>query len=130
MNVLGVILARAGSAGLANKHLRPLLGRPVIAYTFDPARAARRLTRVVVSTDCPRVRRLAETTFLPTVRRPPELATAAASVQDAMPHAMETVEASSEFRADALVVLYGNVPVRPDDAIDRAIGLLADTGCD
>ena len=130
MNTLGVILARAGSAGLANKHLRPLLGRPVIAHTFDHARGARRLTRVVVSTDCPQVRRLAEAAFFPTVRRPPELATADASVQDAMLHAMEAVEAASDFRADALVVLYGNVPVRPDGAIDRAIELLAETGCD
>ena len=40
MNVLGVILARAGSAGLKNKHLLPLLGRPVIEYTFDHARQA------------------------------------------------------------------------------------------
>lgn len=130
MNVLGVILARAGSAGLAGKHLRPLLGRPVIAYTFDYARAARLLTRVVVSTDCPHVRRLAESAFFPTVRRPPELATADASVQDAMLHAMETVEAASDFRADALVVLYGNVPVRGAGVIDCAVQMLADTGCD
>ena len=41
MNVLGVILARAGSVGLPDKHLLPLLGKPVIAYTFDHARAAR-----------------------------------------------------------------------------------------
>jgi CMP-N-acetylneuraminic acid synthetase len=130
MNVLGVILARAGSAGLKNKHLLPLLGRPVIKYTFAHARQARLLTRVVVSTDAPQVRRLAEANFFETVQRPPELATADASVQDAMLHAMERVEATSAFRADALVVLYGNVPVRGDGVIDRAVRMLADTGCD
>ena len=40
MNTLGVILARGGSEGLRNKHLLPLLGRPVISYTFDHARAS------------------------------------------------------------------------------------------
>ena len=37
MNTLGVILARAGSVGLASKHLKLLLGRPMIEYTFDHA---------------------------------------------------------------------------------------------
>ncbi|MCH7702210.1 MAG: hypothetical protein IID37_11025 [Planctomycetes bacterium] len=34
MYVLGVIMARAGSKGLPDKCVRPLLGRPVIDYTF------------------------------------------------------------------------------------------------
>lgn len=130
MNVLGVILARAGSAGLKNKHLLPLLGRPVIKYTFAHARQSRLLSRVVVSTDAPHVRRLAEANFFETINRPPELATADASVQDVMLHAMATVEANSTFRADALVVLYGNVPVRGEGVIDRAIRTLAETCCD
>src|SRR5688572_6571839 len=130
MNVLAVILARAGSAGLKNKHLLPLLGRPVIKYTFAHARQAKLLSRVVVSTDSPPIRRLAEANFFETIKRPAELATADASVQDAMLHAMDTVEQSSAFRADALVVLYGNVPVRGDGVIDRAIRLLQETGCD
>ena len=130
MNVLGVILARAGSAGLKNKHLLPLLGRPVIEYTFAHARRSKLLSRVVVSTDAPQIRRLAEASFFETVNRPPELATADASVQDAMLHAMDAVEGTSGFRADALVVLYGNVPVRGDGVIDRALRTLAETGCD
>jgi len=130
MNVLGVILARAGSAGLKNKHLLPLLGRPVIKYTFAHARQSKLLTRVVVSSDSPQIRRLAEANFFETVKRPAELATADASVQDAMLHAMDAVEQTSAFRADALVVLYGNVPVRGDGVIDRAIRMLADTACD
>jgi CMP-N,N'-diacetyllegionaminic acid synthase len=130
MNVLGVILARANSSGLKNKHLLPLLGRPVVTYTFAHARQSKLLTRVVVSTDSPQVRRLAEANFFETVKRPPELATADASVQDAMLHAMDVVEQSSSFRADALAVLYGNVPVRGEGVTDRALAMLQGTGCD
>ena len=130
MNVLGVILARAGSAGLKNKHLLPLLGKPVIAYTFEHARAARLLSRVVVSSDCPDVLRLAAAGGFETIVRPAGLATADASVQDVMLHALDQVEARPGFRADAMAVLYGNVPVRPTGAIDRAIRILTDTGCD
>lgn len=130
MNVLGIILARAGSVGLPNKHLLPLLGRPVISYTFNHARQARLMTRIAVSSDCLEVLRLAREAGLQTVDRPDALATADASVQDVMLHAMGAVESGCDFRADALVVLYGNVPVRPAGAIDRAVRMLAETGCD
>ncbi len=130
MNILAVILARAGSAGLKDKHLRPLLGRQVIDYTFDHARDARSLTRVVVSTDCPIIRNSAERQWFETIARPAALATSDASVQDVMLHAMKTVESRSSFRADGLVVLYGNVPIRPAGIIDEAVALLQRTKCD
>jgi len=130
MTTLGIILARAGSAGLASKHLRLLLGRPMIEYTFDHAFDAVLLNKVVVSTDCPGVKRLAQRYKLDVIDRPPELATSDASVQDAMLHAMKAVERDGNFHADALVVLYGNVPVRGAGVIDSAIEMLRETGCD
>jgi CMP-N,N'-diacetyllegionaminic acid synthase len=130
MNVLGVILARGGSVGLKNKHLLNLLGRPVIEYTFDHARAARRLTRTVVSSDDANILSLARRHGFETIQRPAELATSEASVQEVMLHAMRTVESGNQFKADAVVVLYGNVAVRPPGVIDRAIDLLEASGCD
>jgi CMP-N,N'-diacetyllegionaminic acid synthase len=133
MRTLGVILARAGSAGLLNKHMLDLRGRRVIEYTFDHARNSRRLNHVVVSTDCPDIKKLARQRGFSVVDRPDELATADASVQSAMLHAMESVEGNptAELRAfDALVVLYGNVAVRGNGVIDRALELLEETGCD
>lgn len=130
MNTLGIILARAGSVGLKDKHLLPILGRPMVEYTFLHALAAKSLTRVVVSSDCATVRKLAERCFIETIARPPELATSEASVQDALLHAMHTVESRSAFRADAIVLLYGNVPVRKVELIDRAVELLQTSGCD
>ncbi len=105
-------MARAGSEGLKGKHLRPLCGRPVIEYTFDHARQSRLLTRTVVSTDCPKIKELARSRNFQVIDRPAELATASASVQDAMLHAMDAAESDGSFRADGLVVLYGNVPIR------------------
>jgi CMP-N-acetylneuraminic acid synthetase len=127
MNVLGVILARAGSQGLTDKHLRELCGKPVIEYTFEHARRARGLNKTVVATDCAEIKRLALQHGLEVIDRPARLATADASVQDAMLHAMESV---AGFKADGVVVLYGNVPLRPRGVIDEAIELLKRTGCD
>lgn len=130
MRTLGVVLARAGSEGLRNKHTLDLLGRPVVSYTFDAAARATRLDRVIVSSDCPHVLRLARVAGMRTIVRPAALAGADASVQSAMLHAMQAFEQESGERFDAFVVLYGNVPVRPEGAIDRAVALLESSGCD
>ena len=91
---------------------------------------ARRLTHVVVSSDCPRILALAAGNGFETIRRPAALATDDASVQDVLLHALDHVEAGGEVRFDAVATLYGNVPVRPAGIIDEAIALLASTGCD
>ena len=130
MQTLGVILARAGSVGLPNKHLLPLLGRPVIEYTFDHARAAKRLTDVVISSDCARIREVATLAGFSALARPAELATADASVQSVLLHAMRAIEASRGVRFDAVVTLYGNCPLRGDGVIDRALEELQRSGCD
>lgn len=129
MNVLGIIIARGGSQGLKDKHLLPLLGRPVISYTLGHARAAKGLSRIVVSSDSAGVRRIAEREFFETIARPSALAAADASVQDVLLHALRTVEERSPFRADAIALLYGNVPVRPVGVIDEAVAKLAESGC-
>jgi CMP-N-acetylneuraminic acid synthetase len=130
MFTLGVILARGGSQGLRDKHLLPLLARPMIDYTMDHAQSSRRLSMTVVSSDCPRILALARARQFETVVRPAELATADASVQDVLLHAMDHVEARANVRVDAVVTIYGNVPVRPDGVFDDALDLLRRTGCD
>ena len=130
MFTLGVILARAGSLGLRNKHLLNLLGRPLIQYTFDRVGEAQRLSQVIVSSDCPRILALANENGFATLLRPPELATNDASVQDVLLHAMDAVELSHRVGISAVVTLYGNVPIRRAGVIDEAIELLERTGCD
>lgn len=130
MRVLSVILARSGSRGLKDKHLLPLLGRPVIDYTFEFARPLKDLGPVVVTSDCPRIRSMGEAAGFYALDRPKRLASDDASVQDVMLHAMDSVEEATPFRADALLVLYGNVPVRGRDVAGRALRLMGETGCD
>lgn len=126
MRTLGVILARAGSRGLPDKHLLPVAGRPMISWTFDHVHASRRLDRTIVSSDCPRVLALARSHGFATVKRPAAIATDDASVQDVLLHALDATGESF----DAVATLYGNVPVRPAGVIDEAIALLESSGCD
>jgi CMP-N,N'-diacetyllegionaminic acid synthase len=128
MVALGIILARAGSKGLRDKCVRPLLGRPLIDYTFDHALASRWLTALVLTTDSEPARQLARRREIEVVDRPAELANDTATVDAAARHAVETWEARHRQRVDAVVLLYANIPVRAAGVIDRALQHLERTG--
>ena len=50
-SVLGVITARGGSRGLPGKNLRPLAGRPLIAWTISAGQASMFIDRLILSSD-------------------------------------------------------------------------------
>ncbi len=129
-SVLATILARAGSKGLPDKCVRPLLGRPVIDYTFDHALASRLIDEIVLTTDSPAAARLARQHGLPVVDRPEYLAADTARVDAAARHAIEAVECANGTRFKLIVLLYGNIPVRAPGVIDQAVEHLIETGAD
>lgn len=49
--VLALIPARAGSKGLPGKNIRPLHGKPLLAWPIAAAKASQYVDRVIVSTD-------------------------------------------------------------------------------
>lgn len=130
MQVLGVIPARGGSKGVAAKNLRAVGGRPLIAYTIDAARASKRLSRTVVSTDDAAIaeaaRRFgADVPFM----RPADLATDAAPMIPVLEHATQEMRAHG-CSADVIVLLQPTSPLRRAEHIDRAVDLLVATGAD
>ena len=130
MTALGVILARAGSKGLPDKCVRNLLGRQVIEYTFDHAQRSRLLSAMVFSTDSVAAREIATRRGIELIDRPVELACDTATVDSALRHAVGCWEARHNRTVDTVALLYGNIPVRPPDLIDRAIEHLRNSGGD
>lgn len=49
--VLCTICARGGSKGVKNKNIKPLRGKPLIAYTIEQAKASGLFKHIVLSTD-------------------------------------------------------------------------------
>jgi CMP-N,N'-diacetyllegionaminic acid synthase len=123
---LAVIIGRAGSKGVPGKNARPLLGRPLVCHTIDHALAASEVDRVIVSTDGDAIADAARSMDVEVFSRPAELASDTATVDSAARHAV----AASGSRASIIVILYANVPVRPDGLIDRAVRLLRESGAD
>ena len=51
MKAIACIFARGGSKGMPGKNIRPLGGKPLIAWSIEHALAVDRIERVIVSTD-------------------------------------------------------------------------------
>lgn len=125
LQVLALIPARGGSKGIKDKNLAKLGGKPLIAHSIAAARRAKAVTRVVVTTDSPRIaaaaRRLgAEAPFL----RPPELSNDAAPMIGAVQHALAWLEGRDGWIPDVVVLLQPTSPLRGKGRIDEAIRLL------
>ncbi|MGB6064907.1 MAG: acylneuraminate cytidylyltransferase family protein [Desulfomonilaceae bacterium] len=119
-----IIPARSGSKGIPGKNLRPVAGKPLIAWTVEAALAATLLDRVIVSTESSQIvevalRYGAEAPFM----RPENLA------QDDTPgvapvlHAAEWLEENQGYRPDLIMLLQPTSPLRISEDIDNAIAL-------
>ena len=60
MKILAVIPARAGSRGVPNKNIRIIGGHPLIWYSIRNAQKSKMITELVISTDSPSVKMIAE----------------------------------------------------------------------
>jgi CMP-N,N'-diacetyllegionaminic acid synthase len=127
---LGVIPARGGSKGLPGKNLRRLGSLSLMGHAIASARDARRLSRVIVSTDSEAIaeearRHDAEVPFL----RPVALASDEAGMVPVLQHAVRWLE-STGTRPDLVVTLQPTSPFRTGAEIDDTIARVVDTGAD
>lgn len=130
---LALVLGRAGSRGVPGKNSMPIAGRPCASWTLADALAARSVGVVAISSDDAGLRDLGTGMGARAVARPAELAGDRATVDDAARHAVRALEAEDGVTLGPrtpVVILYANVPVRPAGLIDRAVGLLSETGAD
>ena len=123
--VLGLVLARAGSKSVPSKNIYLVRGKPLIAYTIEPARTARSITRLVVTTNDPEIGEIArrfgaEVPFL----RPDELAQDETVDYPVVRHALEWLEVEEGYRPDVIVQLRPTSPLRTSRHIDEAVALL------
>lgn len=131
---VAVVVARAGSKGLAGKNVASVAGRPCVEWTIEDALESSRCGRVLVSSDDERVLAIASRMGATPVAREAEWASDGARVDDAVRACLARAAGMSPALTlgarDGVVILYGNVPVRPAGLIDRALELLERTGCD
>lgn len=122
MNYVALICARGGSKGVPGKNIRPLAGRPLIAWAISQARAVGRIGRVIVSTDSEQIATAArdagaEVPFL----RPVELALDNSPEWLVWRHALDYLKNTDAVYPDALVVVPVTAPLRAVEDIERCL---------
>lgn len=125
--IISTILARGGSRGLPNKNIKPMLGKPLLGYTIEQAKASKFLDKIIISTDDRNIAKVAndfglETPFL----RPAELARDDSPSADAVIHALDWYKKEKGEEFDVLVLLEPTSPLRKKTDIDDAIKLFID----
>ena len=130
--ILAVIPARGGSKGVVRKNIRPICGKPLIAYTIETALAAGHLLhRSIVTTDDPEIKAIAcdygaDVPFL----RPPELAGDSVPTLPVLQHAVDFVETQDDIRLDWVLLLQPTAPLRLLEDIEASLTLAFENRCD
>jgi len=127
---LGLIPARSGSKSIPLKNIKPILGKPLIAYTIEEALKSKYLERIIVSTDDTQIAQIAkeygaEVPFI----RPAELSTDTSPTLPVIQHALMYLE-SKGYIPDFVVLLQPTSPLRQVKHIDEAIKKILETNAD
>jgi len=124
--ILAIIPARGGSKGIPKKNIKPLLGKPLVAWTIEQAKKSSLITRIFVSTDNDEIARIAGHYGAPVpFLRPTELAQDNSPTIDTIIHALDSFEKCGET-FDVIIILEPTSPLRKRDDIDKAIGTYLD----
>jgi CMP-N,N'-diacetyllegionaminic acid synthase len=130
MGTVAIVPARAGSKGIPGKNIRPLCGKPLLAYTAEVIGATGIFDRALLTTDVEEIAKVGralglETPFL----RPDELARDDTPMFPVIEHALSWLERDG-VKVDIVVLLQPTQPLRTPEDVVRAVTLLKDQRCD
>jgi CMP-N,N'-diacetyllegionaminic acid synthase len=133
MHVLAVITARGGSTNLPRKNVLPFCGKPLIAYSIEAARVARRagapIERIIATTDDAEIARIsrdfgADVPFM----RPAELAKSDTPSLPVVQHAVTFAEREGGRAYEWILLLQPTSPLRTAEDIVDAFEIAAEPG--
>ena len=120
--IIAIIPARGGSKGVPGKNIKKLEGYPLIAYSIVACRLAKKIDRVIVSTDSTEIAEIAESfgAEVPFMR-PVELAKDNSTDLEFIEHAINWFENNEGIIPEYLVQIRPTTPLREPELIDAAI---------
>jgi CMP-N,N'-diacetyllegionaminic acid synthase len=116
-SILAIVPARGGSKGIKKKNIRPLLNKPLVAWTIEEAKKSVLIDRIIVSSDDLEIIEVAkqygaDAPFI----RPSELA------QDDTPGVLPVLHSINELPGyDYIILLQPTSPLRRVTDIDKAL---------
>lgn len=131
MSIVAFIFARGGSKGLPGKNTLPLLGKPLIAWSIEQAKAVSKIQRIIVSTDSEDIATVAreygaEVPFI----RPSELAQDDSPEWLAWKHALSYLKDTDGKLPDVMISIPTTSPLRQPSDIENCLTLFSKGGAD
>lgn len=125
LKVLAFIPARGGSKSIPRKNIKLLGGVPLVAYSIAAGLKAKRVDRVIVSTDDDEIAEIsrrwgAEVPFM----RPAKFARDDTPDLPVFQHGLKWLAEHENYVPDIVVQLRPTSPFRPLGCVDRAVGIL------
>lgn len=130
MKLVCIIPARGGSKGLPGKNVKNLCGRPLLAWTVLAAIEACGRDAVYVSTDDPEIKAVARCYGAKVIDRPDELASDISSSEDALIHALKTIDSNSGELPERFVFLQCTSPLTLPSDIHAAVSKMEEEHAD
>jgi CMP-N,N'-diacetyllegionaminic acid synthase len=126
-NVVSIIPARGGSKGLPRKNIRPVGGKPLIAWSIEASHNCPLIDRTLLSTDDEEIAAIArqwraEVPFI----RPTELAVDDASTEGVLKHAVHWLEQEDGYPVDIVVFLQPTDIFRKQAWLSQVVQALLD----
>lgn len=124
IKVLAIIPARGGSKGLPGKNIKPLLGKPLIAYTIEQAKSSKYISEIFISTDSREIAEVSEKYGVKVPElRPVHLASDTATSASFVVYTIDKLkQQGKEF--DYIILLEPTSPLRKIGDIDSCIELV------
>ena len=122
--VIAVVPARGGSKSIPGKNIKPLLGKPLLAWSIDVARQVSEIDRIIVSTDDPQIASVGEAFGAEIYARPAHLATDEALVIDALKDILHRLESEGDT-PEWLILLEPTCPLRSADDVRKCLELVS-----
>jgi N-acylneuraminate cytidylyltransferase/CMP-N,N'-diacetyllegionaminic acid synthase len=121
-SVIAIIPARGGSKGLPGKNIKPLCGKPLLAWSIEAGLGSQYIDEVMVTTDSEEIATIAREfgASVPFIR-PSELASDTATSIDVIRHVLDFYEKKMKKSFDYTVLLEPTSPLRVKEDIDNAI---------
>lgn len=125
--ILAIIPARGGSKGLPGKNIRPLCGKPLIAWSIEHAQKSKYVDEIFISTDSREIADVAERygALCPELR-PDYLARDTAPSSEFIIYTLEKLEKEGKC-FDYFILLEPTSPLRDVEDVDKSIEMLIDS---
>lgn len=119
MEILSIIPARGGSKGIKRKNIKPILDKPLVAYTIEASLKSKYITKTIVSSEDDEILEVSKKYGAQILKRPIELAQDETKTAPVMLDVINELE-KENYKPDYVVLLQPTCPLRDEKYIDGA----------